>query len=218
MLAILVGASTIGSEKSKLLEIINNSEENKLVIAVDGGIRFFVEEKINPDVWIGDMDSAAEYGIDKDNPLITGPDMQVLSPIKDDTDMDMAVKHAIKENCDDILIFGGLGGRRESHSFANAQMLYRYAKQGVRITMAAEKTKMFVLCDGHIILPEIKDCYVSIIALTDIAKNVIIRGLFYPYEGNLTNEFALGVSNEFIGREAYISVERGALLIILEEK
>lgn len=39
-----------------------------------------------------------------------------LSPIKDDTDMALAVEDAVANGCEEIVIFGGLGGARMSHT------------------------------------------------------------------------------------------------------
>ena len=57
---------------------------------------------------------------------------------------------------------------------------------------------------------------VSVICLSDEAKNVVIKGLKYEYTGNLTNEVALGVSNSFVGQDGLIQVEDGILLLIYE--
>lgn len=58
---------------------------------------------------------------------------------------------------------------------------------------------------------------ISVFSLTDRAEHVEIKGLKYEYEGALSNECALGVSNAFIGRDGWISVEEGALLLVYEE-
>lgn len=57
-LGVLVGASTIGNEESKLLDFLGQQDVYK--IAVDGGISFFIKNNIVPDFWLGDMDSTRE--------------------------------------------------------------------------------------------------------------------------------------------------------------
>ena len=45
-----------------------------------------------------------------------------------------------------------------------------------------------------------------------------LEGLYYPLSNAvLTSGFPLGVSNQFTGRPARISVERGTLLVMWEE-
>ena len=56
----------------------------------------------------------------------------------------------------------------------------------------------------------------SVFALTDRCEGVAIRGAKWTLEGaTLTNAFPLGLSNEFAAPEAEISVENGALLVIV---
>ena len=55
----------------------------------------------------------------------------------------------------------------------------------------------------------------SVFSLSEVSKGVSLRGLMYNMEGGvLTNDFPLGVSNEFIiDEEAEITVEDGTLLV-----
>lgn len=217
-LGILVGASVIGSEESQLLSTINNTNSYK--VAVDGGIKFFIKHNIKPDFWLGDMDSTREMELEKINPdinldsFLKDINSTEVSPIKDDTDMALGIDHALRHDCNEIVIYGGLGGKRMSHTFANVQLLHRYAKQGINIQMISEEKVVFVLYNDKIELPMKESGFVSILSLTDRSENVSIKNLFYEYEGDLTNDVALGVSNEFIGKPASVSVENGALLII----
>ena len=56
---------------------------------------------------------------------------------------------------------------------------------------------------------------ISVFSLSEVSKGVTLKGLMYNLEkANLTNDFPLGVSNEFIiDEEAEITVEDGTLLI-----
>lgn len=243
-LGILVGAAPLGSEREELTELIK--KDNVYKIAVDGGITFFLENRIRPDYWLGDMDSFKEKNKDKtekttskstekskkssgkavsdktlknkqsitDSVFLKEIKTTEVSPIKNDTDMAMAVQHALENGCDEIIIYGGTGGERMAHTFANIQLLHHYAKQGINITMVSERNRMFVLYENAIDFPKRDEGFVSIFALTDFAEGVQIKGLFYEFEGVLTNDLALGVSNEFCGKPARISVAKGALLIV----
>ena len=51
------------------------------------------------------------------------------------------------------------------------------------------------------------------------ARGVTLRGLKYPLERyTMTGSFPLGVSNQFLGQPASVSVEDGCLLLLWEEK
>ena len=153
-IGILVGASTINKEETRLLETIKNNDV--YLVAVDGGISFFIKNNIKPDFWLGDMDSTKEKQLDKINPNININQFlesickTEVSPIKDDTDMALGIDHAIRHGCNEIVIYGGLGGSRMSHTFANVQLIYRYAKQGIKIQMISETNVVFVLYEDEI--------------------------------------------------------------------
>ena len=45
----------------------------------------------------------------------------------------------------------------------------------------------------------------------------MLSGLKYEFEGTLTPSFPLGVSNEFIGKNAWVEVKNGLLLAVFEK-
>lgn len=213
-IGVIVGSAPLGGEASELYELLQN---NAISVAADGGIRFFLERGIEPTKWIGDMDSCDCYDdVIKAFPHI---DMSSCSPIKDVTDTEIAINELINMKVDNIIIFGGVGGRRVSHTLANIQLISGYKKKGVSIKLVGDGVKLFVIADGESVeYSETSTGFVSVLALSDIAENVKIEGLFYGFEGDLTNTNALGVSNEFKGDSASISVGRGKVLIIEEVK
>ena len=57
--------------------------------------------------------------------------------------------------------------------------------------------------------------YLSVFCAGGTAKGVTLSGLKYELEdAELTNTFPLGVSNEFVGVPARVSVKDGALLVL----
>ena len=71
--------------------------------------------------------------------------------------------------------------------------------------------------NGTITLPPEFDGYISVFSMSEKAEGVTIAGLKYTMEnGTLTNDYPLGISNEFIGRTAQISVRDGTLLVVAE--
>ena len=58
----------------------------------------------------------------------------------------------------------------------------------------------------------------SVFCLGEDARGVTERGLSYTLEDAvLTSSFPLGVSNSFTGESAYVSVERGTLLVYWQD-
>lgn len=211
--AVIVGAAPLGKEKEKLKELLNNG--NVYSIAADGGINFFLENNICPDHFIGDMDS--NNLSDRVKAEFPGLKTDTCSPIKDVTDMEIGVVDAVNKGCHNILLYGGIGGKRISHTIANVQLISFYKDRGTDIRLVGSDCEIYLIGTGEKVeYPKDKKGYISVFSLTDISRDVNIEGLFYEYKGDLYNNKALGVSNEFTGKKASISVNEGQLLIIEE--
>lgn len=191
------------------------------LIAADGGIQFLMEHNIMPDYWVGDMDSLDNRKEEKDSgiqKLLDTIEHDKVPVEKDDTDTALAVKKAYEMGYTDMLLFGCSGGNRISHTFANVQLMCKYERLGCHIKMMAETYQAEILRNGKQEYAKALKGTVSVICLSDTARNVVIKGFKYEYKGDLTNEVTLGVSNSFIGQEALIQVEDGTLLIIYESE
>ncbi|MBR4728601.1 MAG: thiamine diphosphokinase [Clostridia bacterium] len=185
-------------------------ERGDLVIAADAGLHYVVDAGIRPDLIVGDFDSLGYVPQ-------TGR-VERLPVVKDVTDLQKSVNIAVAKGYSVFRIFGALGGARLSHTVANLQMLCDLAARGMDAVLYAPGLAAFALHNGKMRLPAREDGFVSVFAANDECRGVTIRGLKYELEGEtLRSRFALGVSNEFIGEQAEISVEDGTLLILIEE-
>ena len=104
-------------------------EAEDLVIAADGGYKYLIELGIEPDVLLGDFDS-----------LEIVPEHRHLirhSPIKDDTDMALAVAYAKAEGYRRFFLYGGLGGRLD-HTIANLQLMTGMSQDGLEVYLIGE--------------------------------------------------------------------------------
>lgn len=198
----------------------NSLKKDVYVIAADGGMKFLFDHHIRPDFWIGDLDSLSE----EDDALSTDFWNEINSVVhekvpveKDDTDMALAVAKAYELGYTDIMLYGGYGGNRISHTLANIQLMHHYAKKGCNIRMMGDGIRMEILWRGCKRFSAAMTGALSVICLSDKADGVKIQGLKYEYEGSLTSDVALGVSNSFIGQDALIEVQDGALLLIYEK-
>ena len=190
----------------KLSEIYTK-EKSDYIICADGGIKYAEECGIFPDIVLGDLDSAT--AIDKKYNFIKYPKE------KDDTDTMLCLKYGIEKGFCDFLIIGGIGGRFD-HTIANIQTL-AYAKENhVNARLSSKNSECFFLCDGDSCTLNKKDgFYLSIFSYSEKCEGITIKGTKYPLEkAELTNIFPLGVSNEITEEKAYISLEKGKLLII----
>ncbi len=197
-------------------------EEGDLCIACDAGFMYAQQLGILPDLIVGDFDSLSDAGpvfmsalqeiADND------PDRIVkLNVKKDDTDTIRAIKIALEKGYKKFYLYGALGGKRIDHSLANIQALLFIKHNGGR-GYIMDADKMLMVAENETIrFHRGNSGYLSIFSLSEKAKGVTLKGLMYTMEnGYLTNDFPLGVSNEFvIDEEAEITVEEGTLLVTL---
>lgn len=180
------------------------------VIAADGGYRYLLERNIRVDLVMGDFDSAARPDIQN---------VRVYPCEKDDTDLLIAVKEGYARGYRRFIIYGATGGDRFEHTIGNLQILLWLAKRGARACLIGKKNMITAVHNGTVTLPPYLEGYLSVFSMSDHAAGVTIKGLKYTLEnGELTNDYPLGVSNEFIGRTAQISVKDGSLLIVADIK
>ena len=211
---ILVGAAPLGAEKNVLIKLLR--EGNCILAAADGGLSFCMKEGIEPGLWVGDADSLGSFGITLEDAAKAFPslDLSPCSSVKDDSDMWLGTEKLISEGIRKIYVFGGLGGTRWEHTVANMQLMYGFIQKGIRIVMVSEESCSFMLTgDQAVSFGEEEDGFLSVFAFASEAE-VSVKGLFYEFEGRLSPDKPLGLSNEFNGRGGEITVSCGTVLII----
>ncbi len=182
-------------------------KEGDLLIAADGGVKTVLTLGLKPDLVIGDFDSLGYYPHEL-KPII-------LPCEKDDTDMLSAMRQGLERGYETFVFYGGTGGR-EDHTIANIQLLFRLASMGKRGYLIGKQNVLTAICDSEIRFQN-RSGYLSVFCAGDCAKGVTISGCKYNLQdGELTNLYPIGVSNEFTEQDAYIAVQEGMLLIITE--
>ena len=197
--------------------------EGDYCIACDAGFKYAQEMGILPDLIVGDFDSASE-----ENPMLirsieeieqNDPERIVrLNVVKDDTDTMKAVKIGLSKGYRKFYLYGATGGRRIDHTMANIQTLLFIKHNGGK-GYIMDSDKMLMIAENEEIRFNVGNTgYISIFSLSEVSKGVTLKGLMYTLQnGELKNDFPLGVSNEFIiDEEACVSVEEGTLLIVLQ--
>jgi len=189
------------------------------IIAADGGLRYLEEADVKPHMVVGDFDTLG-YEPDHENVIR-------LQVEKDWTDTFVAMETGEKLGYRTFMFFGCLGGRLE-HTVANLQHLTWLCERGLAGWMAGEGRLVTAVCgtpakSGRLAFPSAAEggpragMLISVFSMTDRSEGVSIQGLKYRLQdGELTNRFPLGVSNEFTGERAEISVREGVLLVVVE--
>ena len=182
-------------------------QEGDLIIAADAGYENCHRAGLEPHLLLGDFDSM-------DQPETTA-DVVRLPVEKDDTDTLAAVKAALEQGCEEIIIYGGTGGKRLDHTLANLHTLLYIRRRGARGYLHDDDFLWTVMENESItIRREVEWGIVSVFPLCEQAEGIDERGFQYPLENAvLTAEYPLGVSNHILEDTAQITVRRGALAV-----
>lgn len=180
-----------------------------LVIAADGGLAHLERRGLAPDLIVGDFDSLGR--------VPAGANV-IRHPVeKDDTDMMLAVRTGLDRGCRRFLLYGGLGGRLD-HAYANLQTLGWLADHGGQGWLLGGGLAASAVRNGRLDFAPGRRGTVSVFCPNGEARGVDLTGLYYPLrDAVLTSGFPLGVSNQFTGQAASVSVREGTLLVLWEQ-
>lgn len=199
----LVGAAVFNSDHFL-------AETFDTVVAVDGGYESLTSVGVRPQFALGDFDSLGYVPSDVGT--------EVHPSMKDDSDTALALEWAHGRDCVSAAVYGALGGRMD-HTMATIQAMVGFARKGMRVVAVGAEELVVVLSGNgwnELSLSKEAEGIVSVFSVSDKAEGVCESGLKYEVESvELTNDITLGLSNEFIGEESRISVERGELLVFL---
>lgn len=181
-----------------------------LLLAADGGYQPLRDLGLEPDLIVGDLDSLKE--VPASDRILSFP------PEKDDTDMALAAHLGLERGYRRFRLYGGSGDRPD-HFMANLQLLASLSHTGAQACLVCPEFTVYALTDGTLTLPSPgPGVLLSVFCQGDRAEGVLLRGVKYPLkDAVLQGDIPLGVSNEFSGGDAQISVRRGTLLIFAYE-
>ena len=178
------------------------------VIACDRGYAYARRCGIRPDLLVSDFDSFRGE-VDPGIPVRRFPSE------KDDTDTVIALRAAAEMGFSEAALYCALGGRLD-HTLANLQAAVWAERHGLRLRILSPDTEIYTLSSASLTLPQREGFSLSVFAAEDRCRGVTIRGAKYPLrDAELSSSFPLGVSNEWAGDAAEISVRDGTLLIVL---
>ena len=183
--------------------------KNDFLIVADAGYINFkkIRNLTNNDIdlLIGDFDSIDE--------IPDGVEVKRLNPIKDDTDVLDAIKYALSLGYRNFELYGCIGGRIE-HSLANISALSFINKNKAKAKIINGNQIIELLCDETKEFNKEFKGYISLFSLSEESL-ININGLKYELNNHLlTNDFPLGIDNEFVGKDSRIEVVKGKILII----
>lgn len=201
---IIVLNGELSDDLEKYIKKLNKSD---FIIACNGGYNNCKRLNVKPNLILGDFDSINEP--DFKNKLIYPKE-------KDKSDFELAIDYGLENGYKDFEIWGAIG-KRLDHTLFNISSLIKIKKEGGNGKIYHPPYLIFII-DKEFYFGIKNKGFVSFYPLTFEIKGLTIKGL--KYELNDKNIF-LGttetLSNEFIGKESYVSLKEGLILVILEE-
>lgn len=182
-----------------------------LTICCDGGIRHLEQLNIQPDMIMGDMDSADAAGLKS----FSGCGVRILKyrRDKDATDTQLALECALELKPESIEIWGALGGRID-HSLANLFLLSLSEKAGIKTSLVDEYCETFIV-KKETSFEESSGQTVSLFAWGPKAKGVSLHGFKYSLNKEvLEMSNPRGISNVIVSSPATIHISSGSLLVV----
>ncbi len=182
------------------------------IISVDGGAGHLRKMGINPNILIGDFDSANLKDID----FYINKGIKVLQfPVeKDMTDSELAIEMAAELGAEELVFVGALGTRID-HSFANIMLLKRMMDMGLKGSIVDEHNEIYMF-NSNFSMNKKEGRKLSLIPITEKVTGVSTSGLKYPLNNaTMVLGTSWGISNEFEEEVASVSIESGILLACL---
>ena len=180
--------------------------KDSYVIGVDKGALYLYQNNIKMDLAVGDFDSISKNDlelIEKETKVIK------LNPIKDDSDTEHAIN--LVKNYDEILILGGIQGKRIEHFYA----ILLYLQLSKNIILKDNNSLIYYKeNDFKIIKNEYK--FISFFSLDDNTY-ISLNGFKYNlYNYNLKRLDPLCLSNE--KKEDIVEVRLKGKVLVIETK
>lgn len=209
--AVIVSGGTV--EEKLALDILKK-EPSAFRIAVDRGLEFFYRQKIRPDYIVGDFDSIAPQIIAWYKEQTEIP-IREFDPVKDASDTEIAVRHAVEHGCGSIQILGGTGTRLD-HVMANIQVLSIPARAGIPAEIIDGYNRIRIVeKEVRLKKSETYGEYFSLFPLGGEIRHLYIRGAKYPLtDHTLVPYDSLCVSNQIAGEEAVITFGEGMVILM----
>ena len=185
-----------------------------LIVAADGGAMALERWGVVPQVLVGDMDSV---GVERANALAKSGVRVIRMPReKDESDLELAVGHAIGAGADEITLLGLFGGARLDYTIANALLLAdaRYRGRVMRAVTGPARLRALHVGETALLTGAVGEL-VTLLPVGADAEGIRTVGLRYALRGEaLRLGRSRGVSNVIAALPASVTLDAGALLII----
>jgi len=181
---------------------------NARVLAADSGMAHAKTLHLEPELWVGDFDSAPKK-LQREFARVPRLEFPVE---KDATDGELAISHALREGADELILVGGFGGQFD-HALAHAGFLLALGKRDIKAMMTSGTEEAQAL-NGSMTLDDLASgSRLSVVPLSDLVA-LNISGVKWPLTNrNVPLGSALTLSNVALG-PVELSLRAGQALVV----
>ena len=181
------------------------------ILCADGGTLHALALGIRPSLVVGDLDSLT----DDERQKVERAGVKTVRYPKDknETDLELAIEHALELSPTSIVILGALGNRLDQ-TLGNLALLSdrRLAALDIRMDDGLEEA---FFCRSRCELNGMSGDLVSLLPWESAVEGISTKGLKWPLDNEtLYPERTRGISNELLSTQATVSLSSGLLLII----
>ena len=185
------------------------------IMCADGGTHHALALGLTPNLVIGDMDSIekqAWHDLQKANVPV-----ELYPRDKNETDLELAITHAIELEPSEIIIVAALGGRLDQTLgnitlLSNSQLVTR----NIRLDNGTEE---IFFCRDQVQIHGSSGDIVSLIPWGNPVHSIQTQGLKWMLNNEtLYPEKTRGISNELLSETASVKISSGNLLVIHTRK
>lgn len=202
---IFFNGELLGS-KDYYLELLNRDSGD--IYCADGGANLLEELGILPmEIW-GDFDSVSLEILDRYSE--SGVIIKKFPKDKDFTDGELILKYITEKAYDEIVVIGGLGGRKD-HELTNLNLMFKFKN----LTFITEREKIFAIDRKREFIGE-KGKTISFVPFSERVEGVTLKGFKYPLNNyTLHQGDTICMSNIATEDIATINFKMGKLLGII---
>ncbi|RJP52982.1 MAG: thiamine diphosphokinase [Anaerolineaceae bacterium] len=179
------------------------------ILCADGGTRHALALGLVPNVIIGDMDSLPSNF----QPSTFNGELILFPKDKNETDLELALNHALTLNPDEILILAALGGRLDQ-TLANIALLsnLQLATFNIKLTDGVEE---IFFCRDQVQVEGRSGDIVSLIPWQGEVTGVFTENLRWQlHHETLYPDKTRGISNEMTSDVTTVMIKSGLLLVV----
>ena len=184
--------------------------DDDFIIAADGGTRHALTLGLTPNIIIGDMDSATF-----DLQPLTEKGTQIIRYPRDknETDLELAIQHALTLKPEQVIILAALGGRLDQ-TLGNIALISNLQPETCNLKLDNGIEEVF-FCRDQIRIKGASGDIVSLIPWQGEVAGVVTTDLKWPLQNEtLYPQKTRGISNEMLNDTATVQIKSGLLLVV----